>query len=74
MYRIVSSLLLAIAVSSAAAADKAGPILVGQSAGFTGGQAQYSADVKNGIQAYFNVVNKGGGVNGRALELVTEDD
>jgi branched-chain amino acid transport system substrate-binding protein len=49
-------------------------ILIGQSAGFTGGQALYSKDVRNGVEAYFNVVNAAGGVAGQALKLVAEDD
>lgn len=50
------------------------PILVGQSAGLTGGQAQYSADVKAGIEAAFQAANAAGGVHGRPLKLVTADD
>jgi branched-chain amino acid transport system substrate-binding protein len=51
-----------------------GSILVGQSAGLTGGQAGYSADVKQGIEAHFASVNKAGGINGRPLKLVSLDD
>ena len=51
-----------------------GPILIGQSAGLTGGKASYSADVKTGIESYFNAVNKNGGVLGRPLKLISEDD
>jgi branched-chain amino acid transport system substrate-binding protein len=49
-------------------------VFVGQSAGFSGGQAQYSADVKAGLEAYFTAVNLSGGVHGRQIKLVTEDD
>jgi branched-chain amino acid transport system substrate-binding protein len=49
-------------------------ILVGQSAGFTGGQAEYSKDVKEGIEAYFATVNKDGGINGRQIKLLPLDD
>ena len=49
-------------------------ILVGQSAGFTGGQAQYSKDVKTGIQAHLEAVNRAGGVGGQLIKLITEDD
>lgn len=51
-----------------------GPILIGQSAGFTGGQAQYSADVRMGIEAYLQAANAAGGVHGRPVKLVTADD
>jgi ABC-type branched-subunit amino acid transport system substrate-binding protein len=50
------------------------PILIGQSAGLTGGQSAYSADVRVGLEAYFSHVNKNGGVNGRPLKLLAEDD
>src|SRR5262245_46490524 len=49
-------------------------ILIGQSAGLTGGQAEYSKDVREGILAYFEVVNRAGGVDGQTLKLITEDD
>ncbi|MDB5967155.1 MAG: hypothetical protein JWQ72_3655 [Polaromonas sp.] len=49
-------------------------ILVGQSAGFTGGQAQYSADVKQGIEAGFQAANRAGGIQGKQLKLVNLDD
>jgi branched-chain amino acid transport system substrate-binding protein len=58
-----------------AAAQAAGAqILIGQSAGFTGGQAQYSKEVRTGIQAYFEQVNRMGGVHGQPLKLIAEDD
>jgi branched-chain amino acid transport system substrate-binding protein len=73
----VSALALA-AASGAALAQKpapaALPILVGQSAGFTGGQAGYSADTRQGIDAAFEAANKAGGINGRMLKLVALDD
>ncbi len=49
-------------------------ILVGQSAGLSGGQAEYSKDIKTGIEAYFASVNRAGGVNGRQIKLVSLDD
>ena len=63
---------LAATLALPAGADE--PILVGQSAGMTGGQAAYSADVKRGIEAAFAAANKAGGVHGRPLKLLTEDD
>jgi len=50
------------------------PILIGQSAGLSGGQSAYSADVRNGLEAYFSHVNKNGGVHGRPIKLLVEDD
>jgi branched-chain amino acid transport system substrate-binding protein len=49
-------------------------ILLGQAAVFSGPAAQLGIQMRNGIQAYFAVVNEKGGVHGRRLELVTEDD
>jgi ABC-type branched-subunit amino acid transport system substrate-binding protein len=50
------------------------PLRIGQSAGLTGGQAKYSADVKVGIEAALAAANKQGGINGRQVQLVSEDD
>ena len=50
------------------------PILVGQSAGFTGGQAAYATDVRNGVEAAFAGANAAGGIGGRQVKLVTTDD
>jgi branched-chain amino acid transport system substrate-binding protein len=49
-------------------------ILLGQAAVFSGPAAQLGIQMRNGIKAYFDYVNEKGGVHGRKLELVTEDD
>jgi branched-chain amino acid transport system substrate-binding protein len=49
-------------------------VLLGQAAVFTGPAAQLGIQMRNGIKAYFDHVNASGGVHGRKLELVTEDD
>ena len=64
--------LLALAASAASAQND--PILIGQSGGFTGGQAAYAADVRNGIEAAFAGANANGGINGRPVKLITADD
>lgn len=76
MRRAKSILVLAAFVLGTAIthAQPAEPILIGQSAGLTGGQAGYSKQVKSGIEAYFAHVNKSGGVNGRPLKLLSLDD
>lgn len=71
---VVAAAFAAGLLPTAAPAQKAGPIVIGQSAGFTGGQAAYSADVKAGILAAFEAANRAGGVHGRPLKLVAEDD
>ncbi|QJW84464.1 ABC transporter substrate-binding protein [Ramlibacter terrae] len=77
--RVLASLCLGLALAAPAGAQKSavppvGPILVGQSAGLTGGRAGYSADVRQGIEACFTAANAEGGINGRPLKLLTEDD
>ena len=52
----------------------AAQILIGQSAGITGGQAAYSKDVRMGLLAHFEAINRAGGVHGQQIKLVTEDD
>jgi branched-chain amino acid transport system substrate-binding protein len=49
-------------------------IVLGQAAVFSGPAAQLGIQMRNGIKTYFDYVNATGGVNGRKLELVTEDD
>jgi ABC-type branched-subunit amino acid transport system substrate-binding protein len=49
-------------------------IVLGQAAVFSGPAAQLGIQMRNGIKSYFDYVNERGGVHGRKLELVTEDD
>jgi ABC-type branched-subunit amino acid transport system substrate-binding protein len=49
-------------------------IVLGQSAAFTGPAAQLGIQMNAGAKAYFDHVNKQGGVNGRTIELRTRDD
>jgi len=74
---IVAAMLQAL-VPGGAVAQQPGvtgdKIVLGQAAVFSGPAAQLGIQVRNGIQSYFAQVNERGGVNGRKLELVTEDD
>src|SRR3954468_6235440 len=69
---------LALAALPAAAQPQPGvtpdKILLGQAAVFTGPAAQLGIQMRNGIKTYFDFVNEKGGVHGRKLELVSEDD
>ncbi len=69
-------ILFAVLVSETAAAQgvSADKIRLGQAAVFSGPAAQLGIQMRNGIKAYFDYVNEAGGVHGRKLELVTEDD
>lgn len=66
--------LFSVATLPALAQRSNEPILIGQSAGLIGGQSAYSADVRNGLESYFRHVNKNGGINGRPIKLLVEDD
>jgi branched-chain amino acid transport system substrate-binding protein len=70
---LLLALLLGLGLSEAQAQGSE-PILVGQSGGFTGGQADYAKDVKLGIEAAFAAANAAGGIGGRQVKLVTADD
>ena len=73
--RLLAGLAIALCAPLAAAqgvtSDK---IVLGQAAVFSGPAAQLGIQMRNGILAYFKEVNEKGGVNGRKLELVSEDD
>jgi ABC-type branched-subunit amino acid transport system substrate-binding protein len=49
-------------------------IVIGQFAAISGPAAQLGLRMQLGMQAYINAVNAQGGVNGRAIRLVTRDD
>jgi len=66
--------LLAAAPAGAEDGISADRILLGQSAAFTGPAAQLGIQMRNGIKSYLDFVNEKGGVHGRKIELVTEDD
>jgi branched-chain amino acid transport system substrate-binding protein len=49
-------------------------VVLGQAAVFSGPAAQLGIQMRNGIKAYLDHVNAQGGIHGRKIELVTEDD
>ena len=67
---------LALGALPARAADgvTATTVTVGQSAAFSGPAAELGTDMRKGILAYFDYVNRAGGVNGRKLALKSLDD
>ena len=70
-------LALAIAYGPCARAENgvsAGQILIGQSASLSGTTAEIGQQVRDGANAYFEVINRKGGVNGRKIKLLTLDD
>ncbi|HET7365055.1 MAG TPA: ABC transporter substrate-binding protein [Burkholderiales bacterium] len=78
MKRHIATLLAAAALGAPFAWAEPGVmpnrILLGQAAVFSGPAAQLGIQMRNGIKTYFDYVNANGGVHGRKLELVTEDD
>jgi len=72
---LASVAMLAACVSTAADPGvSANRILLGQAAVFSGPAAQLGIQMRNGIKAYLDYVNAHGGLYGRKLDLVTEDD
>ncbi len=49
-------------------------ILIGQSAALSGPAEALGKEMKSGAEAYFDVINKSGGINGRKIKLVSLDD
>lgn len=69
--------LLALALGSTCTAETGvtdKEIVVGQSLGLTGPLAELGVDIANGVRAYFDGVNAKGGINGRRIKVLTEDD
>jgi ABC-type branched-subunit amino acid transport system substrate-binding protein len=59
------------AIRNAAASSA---IVVGQSAALTGPQAGFGIAMRDGLQAALHTVNRGGGVDGRPVQLLSLDD
>lgn len=68
---LIAALLAQPAFAQGVSHDK---ILLGQAAVFSGPAAQLGIQMRNGVKAYLDYVNEKGGVHGRKLQLVTEDD
>lgn len=51
-----------------------GEIVVGEYGSLTGGQATFGQSTHNGIMLAMDEINSGGGVNGRKIRIITEDD
>lgn len=71
---MTGAMVLAIGVLIPALAQGTGDIVIGQSGALTGPLDEIGKEMKAGIEAYFNVVNQSGGINGRKIKLVSLDD
>jgi len=56
------------------AASSGGDILIGEYGSLTGPQATFGTSTHNAIQLAVDEINTAGGVNGRKIKLLTEDD
>lgn len=50
------------------------PIVLGQSAAFSGPAAELGVQMNKGARVYFDQVNATGGINGRPIQVLTADD
>ena len=63
-----------LAMPALAALAQAAPIVLGQSAAFSGPAAQLGIQMNQGARIYFEALNAQGGSNGSSIELRTLDD
>lgn len=56
------------------AGDDSGPIRVGYYGDLSGRTSSFGQSTKNGVDMAADEINKAGGINGRLIEIITEDD
>ena len=71
---IATAALLAAAPAHAEPGVTPTTIVIGQSAALSGPASELGTEMRAGAKAYFDHVNAQGGVFGRKIELVTQDD
>ena len=69
-----NALLSLLLLLTACAGEKSGEVLVGEYGSLTGSEATFGQSTHNGILIALDELNAAGGVNGRKVRLVTEDD
>jgi len=76
MKRLIRSTALAALLPAflAAPAQAAEPITIGFFSHLSGNFAEYGASSKNGVELYLDQVRKQGGIEGRPVKLLVEDD
>jgi len=52
----------------------AGPIVVGYYGDLSGRTSSFGQSTKNGVEMAADEINKAGGINGRTVQIITEDD
>mgnify|MGYP000597812540 CR=1 FL=1 len=68
---LITAMLLLLSTSLAISAES---IKLGMTAVLTGPAAALGNDIRTGIDSYFQIVNAQGGVQGRELEFIVQDD
>ncbi len=66
--------MLLLAMAAARAANSTPPLLLGQSAPFSGPSGQLGQEYREGAEAWFDEVNRRGGIHGRPIRLLSRDD
>lgn len=83
MKRILLALLLATALFTSFACERrgigsnasdSGPILIGYYGDLSGRTSSFGQSTKNGVEMAADEINKAGGINGRQIQIITEDD
>ena len=71
---LIASLTVSCAIAHAEQGVTASTIIIGQSAPFSGPNAQAGKQYRDGALAYFQKINRAGGVFGRKIQLTSLDD
>jgi branched-chain amino acid transport system substrate-binding protein len=74
---LITTLLIGIACErrgGAITGDSTGPILVGYYGDLSGRTSSFGQSTKNGVEMAADEINKAGGINGRTVQIITEDD
>ena len=83
MKRTILALLLLTTLSISFACERrggdtngsgTGPILVGYYGDLSGRTSSFGQSTKNGVEMAADEINKAGGINGRQVQIITEDD
>ena len=69
-----ATLIMATCLSTAAFAQSRGDIVIGQAADLTGPQKASVKEMTDAARAYFDKINKAGGIDGRKIVLASIDD
>lgn len=74
---LITTLLIGLACErrgGGTSADSSGPILVGYYGDLSGRTSSFGQSTKNGVEMAADEINKAGGINGRMIQIITEDD